>query len=85
MFRAVRMIKHAINKFHNANHIKYDGDTVRYVQDMLYHLRKNSDAVDAWDGTYGLLLKLKETGAPEKLIKLAEKQHDLLEVLLDSL
>ena len=85
MFRAVRMIKHAISKFHGAKNVSYDAETVKYVQDMLYHLRKHSDVVDAWDGTYGLLLKLKSSNAPEKLIKLAEKQHDLLEALLDSL
>ena len=78
MFRFVWMIKEAVWKFHGLKKITYNKETVTHVKDMLYHLRKRSDVNDAWDGTYGILKKLKDTNAPEHLIKLAEKQYELL-------
>jgi hypothetical protein len=85
MFRFVRYIKDAVGQFYKSSNVEYSKETIKHVQDMLFHLRKRSDVVDAWDGTYGILLKLKETNAPKKLIELAEKQHELLEQLLESL
>jgi hypothetical protein len=81
-FRFVHYIKDAIGKFYYSNPV-YDQSTVKHIQDMLYHLRKRSDIADAWDGTYGILLKLKETGAPKRLIEFAQKQHDFLENVLE--
>jgi hypothetical protein len=84
-FRRVPLIKDAIWKFYHRKNVTYDAGTTKEVQNMLYHLRHRSDVVDAWDGTFGILKKLKESGAPKKLIELAERQHEALEKVLDSL